>query len=125
MWNFLDRIIAYDIVIAHISGRAVAASDFLSTMQTDPTQSLELKLHKYIPMEEIDMDMKAKTPDESMLAIEPEQPEQVGPQPHVLSENIINIINSSQALQSPIPHLNGLLAYTSKDTISDVLTTGT
>ena len=70
-------------------------------------------------MKEIEIDMKAKTPDASMLAIENDQPEQVEPQPHVLSEDIINIINWNRTLQNLIPHLNALLASASKDTISE------
>ena len=42
LWNFMDRVIAYNIVLAHIPGRAKAAAAFVSRMQTDPTQSLEL-----------------------------------------------------------------------------------
>ena len=118
LWNFMDRVIAYNIVLAHIPGRANAAADFLSTMQTDPTHSLELQLHESIPMKEIEIDMKAKTPDASMLAIESDQPEQVEPQPHILSDNII-IINSNHALLNLIPHLNDLSASASKDTISE------
>ena len=114
----MDRVSAYNIVLAHIPGRANAAADFLSRMQTDPTQSLELQLHESIPMKEIEIDMKAKTPDASMLAIESDRPEQVEPQPHILSEDIINNVNSNLALQNLIPHLNGLLASASKDTIS-------
>ena len=93
----MDRVIAYNIVLAHIHGRANAAADFLSKMQTDPTRSLELQLHESIPMKEIEM--KAKTPDASMLAKKPDQPEQVEPQSHILSEDIINIINSNHALK--------------------------
>ena len=118
LWSFMDRVIAYNIVLAHIPGRANAAADLLSRMLTDPTQSLELQLHESIPMKEIEMDMKAKTPDASMLAIEYDQPEQVKPQPHILSEDIINIINSNRAVRNLITHLNDLLASASKDTIS-------
>ena len=74
---------------------------------------------RIIPMKEIEIDMKAKTPDAPILAIENDQPEQVEPQPHILSEDIINIINSKRALQNLIPHLNDLLASGSKDTISE------
>ena len=119
LWNFMDRVIAYNIVLAHIPGHANAAADFLLRMQTDPTQSLELQLHEPIPMKEIEIDIKAITPDASMLAIENDQPEQVEPQPHILSEDIINIINSNLALQNLIPHLTDLLASASKDTISE------
>ena len=75
----MDRVLAYNIILAHIPGRAKAAGDFLSRMQTDPTQSLELQLHESIPMKEIEIDMKAKTPDASMLAIEPDEREPVQP----------------------------------------------
>ena len=30
LWNFMDRVLAYNIVLAHIPGRANAAADFLS-----------------------------------------------------------------------------------------------
>ena len=119
LWNFMDRVIAYNIVLAHIPGRANAAADFLSRMQTDPTQSLELQLHEPIPMKEIEIDMKAKTPEASIIAIENDQPEQVEPQPHILSEDIINIINSNHALQNLLRHLTDLMASASKDTISE------
>ena len=119
LWNFMDRVIAYNRVLAHISGRANAAADFLSRMQTNPTQSLELQLHESIPMKGIERDMKAKNPDVSMLAIESDRPQQVEAQPHILSEDIINIINSNHALQNLIPHLNDLLASASKATISE------
>ena len=115
LWNFMDRVIAYNIVLAHIPGRANAAADFLSRMQIDPTQSLELQLYESIPK----IDMKAKIPDASMLAIEPDLPEQVERQPRILSEDIINIINSTHALQNLIPHLKDLLASASKDTTSE------
>ena len=116
----MDRVIAYYIVLAYIPGRANAAADFLSRRQIDRTQSLELQLHQSIPMKDSETDMKAKTPDASMLAIEPDQLEPIEPQSHIFSEDIINIINSNHALQNLIPHLNDLLASASKDTISEV-----
>ena len=119
LWNFMGRVTAYNIVLGHIPGRASAAAVFLSIMQTDPTQTLELQLHESIPMKEIEIGMKAKTPDASMLAIEPDQPEAVEPQSHILSEDILNIMNSNQALQNLIHHLNDFLASASKDTISE------
>ena len=93
LWNFMDRVIACNIVLAHILCRANAAADFQPRMQTDASQSLELQLHESFPMKEIEIDLKAKTPDASMLAIEPDQPEPVKLQSHILSEDIINIIN--------------------------------
>ena len=91
--NFMDTIIAYNLVLAHLPSQADAASDFLSRMQTDLTQLLELQFHESIPTKEIEIDMNAKAPDVSMLVIESDHPEQVEPQPHLLSEDFINIIN--------------------------------
>ena len=114
----MDRVIAYNIVLAHIPGRANAAAYFLSRMPTDLTQGLELQLHESIRMKEIEIHMKAKTLDASMLAVEPDQPEQVESQSHILSVNFIKIISSNHALQNLIPPLNGPLASASIDTIS-------
>ena len=66
----MDRVIAYNIVLAHIPGKANVAADFLSRMQTDPNESLELQLVDSIQVKQIEIDMKAKTPDASMLTIE-------------------------------------------------------
>ena len=52
LWNFMDRVIAYNIVLAHIPGKAKAAADFLSRMQTDPKESLQLQLVDSIPMKQ-------------------------------------------------------------------------
>ena len=66
----MDRVIDYNIVPAHIPGRANTASDFLLRVQTDPTQSLELQLLESIPMKQFEKDMKAKTPDASIWLLE-------------------------------------------------------
>ena len=56
----MNRVIAYNIVLAHIPGKANAAADFfLSRIQTDPNGSLELQLVDSIPMKQIEIDMKA------------------------------------------------------------------
>ena len=40
LWNCLDRVLSFNILLAHIPGRANSAADFLSRMQTDPNLSL-------------------------------------------------------------------------------------
>ena len=65
----MDRVIAYKTVLADIPGKANAAADFLSRMQTDHNESLERQLVDSIPMKQIEIDMKSETPDASMLAI--------------------------------------------------------
>ena len=49
----MDRVIAYNIVLAYTPGRANAAADFLSRLQTDSTQSLELQVHESILMKKL------------------------------------------------------------------------
>ena len=70
LWNCLDRLLSFNLVIAHIPGRANYAADFLSRMQTDPTQTLELKLNDKIPIKEIEVETTAKTPDVLVNSIE-------------------------------------------------------
>ena len=119
LWNFMDRIIAYNLVLAHIPGKANAAADFLSGMQTDPIQCLELQLVYPIPMKQIELDRKAKTPDAAMLAIESLQ--EVEAKPTVLKE-LIEKIQSNDALQHLIPNLDKILKSASNDQKPDFYT---
>ena len=38
LWNFLDRLLSFNLVIAHIPAQANYAADFLSRVQTDPVK---------------------------------------------------------------------------------------
>ena len=69
LWNFLDRVLSYNLVIAHIPGRANYAADFLSKSQTDPSQTMKLKLTDRIPIREIEIESTAKTPDVSLSSL--------------------------------------------------------
>ena len=108
----MDRVIAYNIVLEHIPGKANAAADFLSRMQTDPNESLELQLVDSIPMKQIEIDMKAKRPDASMLAIESVQEVEGKP---TLPKDLIKKIQSNDTLQSLIPNLEEILKSASND----------
>ena len=63
LWNCLDRILAFNIVIAHIPGRANYATDFLSRMENDKSATMSLKLTDRIPVREIEIDTEAQNPD--------------------------------------------------------------
>ena len=63
LWNSLDRILAFNIVIAHIPGRANYAADFLSSMENDKTATMSLKITDRIPVKEIEIDTEAQNPD--------------------------------------------------------------
>ena len=69
LWNFLDRVLSFNIVLAHIPGKANAAADFLSRMQTDPSLQLELKLEDAIPVKELEVKIASKTPDVSVSSL--------------------------------------------------------
>ena len=112
LWNFLDRIIAYNIVLAHTAGKANAVADFLSRMKTDSNESLELRLVDSIPMKQIEINMKAKTPDAAMLAIESVQEVEVKP---TVPKDLLKKIQSNDALQSLIPNLEEILKSASYD----------
>ena len=70
LWNFKVRVIAFNIVSGHIHGRANAAVEVLSRRQTDPSQNLELQFLASNPLEQIERDMKNKTPGTSTLSME-------------------------------------------------------
>ena len=108
----MDRVIAYNKVLAHIPGKAIAAADFLSRMQTDPIESLELQLVDSVPMKQIEIDKKAKTPDASMLAIESVQEVEAKP---AVPKDMIEKIQSNDALQHLIPNLDEIMKSTSND----------
>ena len=108
----MDRIIAYNIILAHIPGKAIAAADFLSRMQADPNESLELQLVDSISMKQIEIDMKAKTSDAAMLAIESVQEVEAKP---TVPKDLIEKVQSNDALQSLIPNLEEILKSASYD----------
>ena len=63
LWNCLDRILAFNIVIAHIPGRANYRADFLSRKENDQTATMSFKLTDRIPVREIEIDTEAQNPD--------------------------------------------------------------
>ena len=70
LWNCLDRLLSYNLVIAHIPGRANYAADFLSRVQSDLSTTIELKLTDRIPVREIEVQTIAKTPDASLSSVD-------------------------------------------------------
>ena len=102
----MDKVIAYNIVLAQIPGKAKAAAHFSSRMQTDLNKSLELQLVNSIPMKQREIDMKARTPDASMLATESAQEFEAKP---TVPKDLIGKIQSNDALQHLISSLDKIL----------------
>ena len=59
LWNCLDRVLSFIILLAHIPGKANSAADFLSRMQTDPRLSIQIKLTDNVPIREIEIETAA------------------------------------------------------------------
>ena len=62
----MEKVTALIIVVTHIPGKANAAADFLSRLQSNPNESIKLKLTDRIPIREIDIDVRAKLPDNTI-----------------------------------------------------------
>ena len=69
LWNCLDRVLSFNILLANIPGKANSAADFLSRMQTHPNLTLQIKFTDHVPVREIEIETEAKAPDVSLLNI--------------------------------------------------------
>ena len=77
-------------------------------MQTDPSQSLELQLFDSIPMKQIAIDVKARTPDASILSIERPETQQRGPIRPAIPRDLLDHLHTNDTLQNPIPNLKDI-----------------
>ena len=66
LWSYVERVTAFNIVVTHISGKANAAEDFLSRLQWNPNETIELKLTDRIQVRETEIDVRAKLPDNTI-----------------------------------------------------------
>ena len=107
VWNFLDRVLSFNIIIAHIPGTANYAADFLSRMQTDPSASLTLKLTDKIPVREIYVDTTARVPDASLNLVQ------------AIDEAFSETEQVDEALVANLQRLGLYQAYLDKQTTCD------
>ena len=66
LWNALDHVLSFDIILGHIPGKANLAVDHLSRIHINPKEKLELRINSRIPMHEIEINTAAYTPDNSI-----------------------------------------------------------
>ena len=64
--KYVDRVTAFNIVVTHIPGKSNAAADFLSRLQSNPNETIELKLTDRTPIRENEMNERAKLPDNTI-----------------------------------------------------------
>ena len=64
--NYVDRVTAFNVAVAHIPQKANPAAIFPSRHQSDPNEIIELKLTDRIPIREIERDVRAKLTDNTI-----------------------------------------------------------
>ena len=69
LWNAVDYVLSFNFVLGHISGKANAAADYLSRIHVNPSTMLKLKLSDRIPVKDIEFEVLAQTPDNSLTAL--------------------------------------------------------
>ena len=67
--NAVDYVLSFNFVLGHISGKANAAADYLSRIHVNPSTKLKLKLSDRIPVKDIEIEVLAQTPDNSLTAL--------------------------------------------------------
>ena len=69
LWNAVDYVLSFNFVLGHISGKANAAADYLSRIHVNPNTKLKLKLSDRIPIRDIEVEVLAQTPDNSLTTL--------------------------------------------------------
>ena len=121
LWNCLDRVLSFNILLAHIPGKANSAADFLSRMQTDPNLKLQIKLTDHVPVREIEIDTEAKVPDVSLSNISEITPFTEELQPAVDSQfstqlkahGLYDQFIAKQSSDNPDIHITGFFSLSS------------
>ena len=125
LWNCLDRVLSFNICLAHIPGKANSAADFLSRMQTDPSLSIWIKLTDAVPIREIEIETAAKTPDVALSNIAAVKP--FPDELPALDENFINQLKvhglfdqflAQQPAEDHAVTVNGFFSFTSAPQIN-------
>ena len=123
--NCLDRVLSFNICLAHIPVKANSAADFLSLMQTDPSLSIQIKLTDDVPIREIEIETAGKTPDVALsnIAAVKTFPDELP----ALDENFLNQLKvhglfdqflAQQPAEDHVVTVNGLFSFISAPQIN-------
>ena len=69
LWNAVYSVLSFNFVLGHISGKFNAAADYLSRIHVNPNTKLKLKLSDRIPIRDIEVEVLAQTPDNSLTTL--------------------------------------------------------
>ena len=123
LWNCLDRILAFNIVITHIPGRANYAADFLSRMENNKSATMSLKLTDRIPVREIEIDTEAQNPDVELnvlFDIDNFDDEANNAELDILKKLGVYEDYKKKQSNSPITEIQGLLKLKRKQEINSI-----
>ena len=96
-------------MVTHIPGKTNAAADFLSRLQSNPNETIELKLTDRIPIKEIEIDVRAKLPDKTINELFAEK--LPVDQLHVVDINtLITLKQSRHYAQAEVNQLTSLIS---------------
>ena len=66
LWNALDHVVSFDIILGDIPGKANLAADYLSRIHINPKEKLTFRINSRIPISEVQIDTTAEAPDNSI-----------------------------------------------------------
>ena len=59
LWNACNFVLQFNFTIAHISGKMNTAADFLSPLEMDPNEKINLKIREDIPTQPIEVNIES------------------------------------------------------------------
>ena len=110
---------SFNILLAHIPGKANSAADFLSRMQTDPNLTLQIKLTDHVPVGEIEIETEATAPNVSLSHIRDVSPFSEELQPTIDEQFITQLkahglydqFIAKQPSDDPDIHITGFFSF--------------
>ena len=119
--ELLRQSFVFNILLAHIPGKANSAADFLSRMQTAPNLTLQIKLTDHVPIREIEMETEAKAPNVSLSNISEVAPFSEELQPavdeqfitHLKAHSLYDQFVAKQHGDDPDIHITGFFSLSS------------
>ena len=100
LWNAVDHVLSFNFILGHIPGIANPASDFLSRMHTNPEDRLELKISDKLNVKQVEINLKAKLPDNELMALFDDDVDSDGEEEGEDDGNFLQQISASMSLSA-------------------------
>ena len=109
LWNFLDLMLAYNIVLTHVPGGAIASTDLLSLLKTDSGATVQLGLTDSISIREVKVSIKSKYADITINEVKIGKP--VNSTNRTFRGEYTNLLKNVPELQERCPELTKYLMF--------------